>query len=71
MSKHQPIKEVLGTKFGHERSARVMNRLSHAYKSGTQGEQLSAYLGSILNDEGISAADPTAAMPPIIYSDSV
>ncbi len=71
MNKHQSIKEILGTKFGHEKSARVMNRLTYAYKSSTQGEELSAYLGSVLKDEGISSANATAAMPPIIYADSV
>jgi hypothetical protein len=52
MNKNQTVKEFLGTKFGNESSARVMNKINHAYRNRTRGEKLIVDLKGILKEEG-------------------
>jgi hypothetical protein len=52
MNTNQTVKEFLGTKFGNESSARVMNRINHAYRNRTHGEKLGVDVKGILKEEG-------------------
>lgn len=63
----QTIKDFLGTKYGNERSARVIGSINHAYKNGTQGEKLSEHLWAVLKEEGISTNKSSILYPWHIY----
>ncbi len=67
MNSRKSLSEILGTKFGNDRSSRMMNRINHAYKNGTRGQELSLYLKGVLKAEGMGASQDIGR-PPIIYS---
>jgi hypothetical protein len=59
------ITEMLETKFGDEKSADLLNRVKHAYRSGIRGNRLSVYLKDVLKEEGMIRGGK--GKPPIIY----
>ncbi|UCH95588.1 MAG: hypothetical protein JSV88_01745 [Candidatus Aminicenantes bacterium] len=67
MSGSQTINEMLGTTFGNERSARLRNKISCAYKNGTRGEKLSVYLKGVIKEEGMSGEYTTPLHIIIVY----
>ncbi len=71
MNQCQTLRENLGTNFGNESSARVVNRISHAYKNGTRGAKLGVYLKEVVKDEGILYDIPPFLPPNVIRADGL
>ena len=66
MHQGKSVGDVLGTKFGNEKSAKVMERLNRFYHSDSQSEKLGMYLKNILKEEGMTGGR-NSVTPPIIY----
>ncbi|MCP5048619.1 MAG: hypothetical protein GY940_15725 [bacterium] len=70
MNNCQTVRDVLGKKFGDEKSTSVMNRINQAYKNGTRGEKFNGFLNKVIEKERTAEPDKQRLMPPIIYQNS-
>lgn len=53
------VRNILETKFGAEKAGNLMRGISHSYKNGKRGEDLSQFFTYVVKKEGIGTSNIT------------